>query len=48
MGECLHALGEEGESKEWFSKAYQELSKDDWLKENGSERLARLKELGGG
>lgn len=47
LGECLLELDRTDEAKPWFAKAYGELSKDDWLKENEAERLARLKRLGG-
>lgn len=47
LGECLLELDRADEAKPWFAKAYGELSKDDWLKENEAERLTRLKRLGG-
>jgi tetratricopeptide (TPR) repeat protein len=46
IGECLFALGRAGESKEYFKKAYEILSKDIWLAANEKPRLERLKLLG--
>lgn len=48
LGECLLVLGREEEAKKYFALAYDELSKDEWLKQNEAERLARLRQLGGG
>lgn len=47
IGECLLALNKPGESKEYFKKAYEVLSKDIWLQANEKERLERLNNLGG-
>jgi tetratricopeptide (TPR) repeat protein len=47
IGESLLALNREEESRPYFAKAYELLSRDDWLAEKEPERLARLKELGG-
>ncbi len=46
IGECLHASGRAGEARQFFSQAYQELSKDIWLAANEPKRLERIKELG--
>lgn len=48
IAECLLTLGRPNEARTYFMRAYQELSKDDWLSENESERLDRLKRLGDG
>lgn len=47
LGENLLALRKEKEAREFFALAYQELSKDQWLVTNESDRLKRLNELGG-
>ncbi len=46
LGECLLLIGKAAESQPYFARAYQELSKDDWLAANEPERLKRLSELG--
>lgn len=46
LGECLLGLSQPEEARRFFALAYEELSKDTWLLENESARLARLKELG--
>ncbi|MDF1837085.1 MAG: tetratricopeptide repeat protein [Planctomycetota bacterium] len=46
LGECLLALGKPEEAAPWFAKAFEMLSKDDWLVANEADRLARLKDLG--
>lgn len=46
IGECLIALGRTDESKPYFVRAYDELSKDEYLAEHEPERLKRLNELG--
>ncbi len=46
--ECLLTLERRDEAQSYFGRAYRELSKDDWLRENESERLDRLKRLGNG
>ena len=43
----LLAVQKDPEAKRYFRLAYEELSKDDWLKQNEAKRLARLKEMGG-
>jgi tetratricopeptide (TPR) repeat protein len=43
----LLALQKDPEAKRYFRLAYEELSKDDWLKQNEAKRLERLKEMGG-
>jgi hypothetical protein len=45
IGECLLALNQLDESRPYFAKAYDVLSKDEWLAEQEPDRLARLKEL---
>lgn len=45
IGECLLALNRKDESKEYFKKAYELLSKDIWLEANEEERLERMKSL---
>jgi len=47
IGECLLLLNKDDESKQYFKKAYEILSKDIWLQSNEKERLERLKNLGG-
>ena len=47
MGENLLALDRGDEAKLWFARAYEKLSKDEWLKANEADRLARMKELAG-
>ncbi|MFC2092323.1 hypothetical protein ACFLSV_00345 [Bacteroidota bacterium] len=46
IGECLLLLGRNEDSKEYFKKAYELLSKDDWFVSNEKERLERMKNLG--
>lgn len=46
LGECLLSLGRAGEAREFFARAYQELSPDIWLTANEPKRLERIKELG--
>ena len=45
MAECLTTFGRSDEAKRYFAKAWEELSKDIWLKEKETDRLKRLKEL---
>lgn len=45
IGECLLILNRKDESKEYFKKAYELLSKDIWLEANEKERLERMKVL---
>jgi tetratricopeptide (TPR) repeat protein len=45
IGECLLALGREDESKPYFGMAYENLSKDEWMRANEADRLKRLKSL---
>jgi tetratricopeptide (TPR) repeat protein len=47
LGECLLALGKAKEAAPSFAKAHEMLSKDEWLKANESDRLQRMKDLGG-
>lgn len=46
IGECLLALQRGAEAKPYFAKAYEALSRDEWLVENEPERIERLKKLG--
>lgn len=46
LAELLLATNKTTESKPYFLRAYDELSKDDWFRANESKRLTRLKELG--
>ena len=46
IGECLLALSRLDEARPCFAKAYDKLSKDEWLVKQEPHRLARLKELG--
>jgi tetratricopeptide (TPR) repeat protein len=45
IGECLLALGQSQESQPWFTKAYDVLSLDEWIKADEPQRLERIKEL---
>jgi len=45
IAECLLLLGEEEESKAYFTRAYEQLSQDQWLVANQADRLRRLKDL---
>src|SRR6185503_1528392 len=45
IGECLLALNRKEEARPYFAKAYEVLSQDEWLAEQESGRLLRLKEL---
>lgn len=47
IGECLLLLNRKDEARPYFAKAYKVLSEDGFLVENESERLDRLKKLGG-
>lgn len=47
LGECLLILGKKDQAKSHFARAYELLSKDDWLIKNEPDRIARLKTLGG-
>lgn len=46
LAELLLATNKPTKSKPYFAKAHEELSKDDWFRENEAKRLARLKDLG--
>lgn len=48
IGECLLAAGKAAEARPHFARAHEILSRDPGLKETEPERLARLRELGGG
>jgi tetratricopeptide (TPR) repeat protein len=45
IGECLLLLNKKDEAQPYFKKAYDILSKDEWIKANEPEHLKRLKEL---
>ncbi len=45
IAECLTEMGQQMEAKRYFAEAYEELSKDIWLREKETDRLKRLKEL---
>ncbi|MCR8642022.1 hypothetical protein NV379_05070 [Paenibacillus sp. N1-5-1-14] len=47
IGECLYALNKQAEATPYFRKAYDILSRNQWLMNNEPERIARLKELSG-
>lgn len=47
LAELLLATNKTTESKPYFHQAYDELSKDDWFRENEATRLARLKNFSG-
>jgi tetratricopeptide (TPR) repeat protein len=47
LAEVLLALDQPAEARDYFTRAYTELSKDPWLLENEPARLERLKTLGG-
>ena len=46
IAECLFALGRAEEAKPYFSRAYEQLSKDSWVQDNDKEKLERLRALG--
>jgi len=46
IAECLLLLDKTDEAKPYFKRAYDILSKDEWLQVNESARLERLKKLG--
>jgi tetratricopeptide (TPR) repeat protein len=48
LAECLTSLGRTDDATPYFARAYTLLSTDPWLIRDEPERLARLKELGGG
>ncbi len=48
LGECALLDGGHDVAAPWFRRAYELLSRDGWLVERESERLARLKRLGEG
>ena len=45
IAECLLAAGRGDEARSYFARAYELLSRDQWLAANEPKRLARLKEL---
>ncbi|MGE5176304.1 MAG: tetratricopeptide repeat protein [Hyphomicrobiales bacterium] len=47
IGECLLLKHEDAEAKPFFARAYEELSKDPWLRDSEAARLERLGRLGG-
>ncbi len=48
IGECLLLLDRAEEAKPHFAIAHERLGSDPWLQANEGERLARIRELGGG
>ncbi|MCH8828027.1 MAG: tetratricopeptide repeat protein [Planctomycetes bacterium] len=46
LAECKLVLGRSKEARADFTRAYTELSQDDWLADNEPARLARLKTMG--
>lgn len=46
LGECLLLKGKKEEAKDYFKRAYNLLSKLDWLTSSEPERLERMKKLG--
>jgi tetratricopeptide (TPR) repeat protein len=46
LAECLLVCGDANDAKPYFRKAYDHLSKDEWLVEQDPARLKRLRELG--
>lgn len=46
LAELLLATNKPSEANPYFRRAYEELSKDEWFRENEAKRLARLKDLG--
>lgn len=46
VAECLLLLNRKDEARPYFAKAYEVLSQDEWLAEQESDRLTRLKDLG--
>jgi tetratricopeptide (TPR) repeat protein len=47
IAECLLLLGEDEEAQPYFRRSYDILSQDAWLAANESDRLERLRKLGG-
>ena len=47
LAECLLQLGETAEAGNYFKRAYELLSQDEWFVANKPDRLTRMKELGG-
>jgi tetratricopeptide (TPR) repeat protein len=47
LGECLLLQGDAAAAQPYFARAYEELSKDEWLVANEPGRLQRLRELAG-
>ncbi len=45
IGECLFALQREDEARPYFAKAYEILSRNEFLVEQEPERITRLKQL---
>ena len=45
MAECLLAIGQPQEAKQYLGLAYQALSRDAWFVDNQLDRLERLREL---
>lgn len=45
LGECLWLLDRKDEARPYFALAYKTMSQDEWMVENESERLERLRQL---
>ncbi len=45
IAECMLLLGQKKQAKPYFKRAYEILSKDQWLVKNEQERLERLRDL---
>jgi tetratricopeptide (TPR) repeat protein len=45
IAECLLATGKSEEARSYFARAYEVLSKDEWLAANEPKRLERIKRL---
>lgn len=46
LAECLQLLKRSSEAQPYYGLAYEELSKDEWLKDNKPDHIKRLKDLG--
>jgi tetratricopeptide (TPR) repeat protein len=47
IAECLHTLGKGDEAQPYFARAFEMLSKADWLCDQDPDRIKRLQDLGG-
>lgn len=46
IAECFHAVKRPDDAQPYFAMAYEALAKDEWIKDNESDQLRRLKDLG--